>query len=167
MRRFFSPLLVGIFLLTVQTTLWTSLSLQRWRPDILLILILFLAFSYPPISGGILAFLMGYLMDLFSGNTIGLYTLSRPLLFYGVKHFRNRFYLEGFQFQFLFVSLSALFEGLFIVILLASLSPSPLSYLHFSLLIPLLPQSACTGLIAPMLFFLLDKGMILLAGRHE
>jgi len=167
MRWFFPPLLLGVLFLTVQTTLWTSLSIQSFRPDILLILVVYLAFSYSPISGGILAFSLGYLMDLFSGNTIGLYTLSRPLLFYGVQHFRSRFYLEGFPFQFLFVFLAAFLEGLFIVILLAILNPSPLSYFHLSLLIPLLPQCISTGLIATMLFSLFDKGLILLLGKHD
>lgn len=168
MRRFLPPLLLGVLLMTVQTTFWTSLSIQSFRPDLLLILIVYLAFSYSPVSGGVLAFFIGYLMDVFSGNTIGLYTLSRPLLFYGVKHFRNRFYLEGFPFQFLFVFLATVLEGLFILILMASLNPSPLSYLRLSLLIPLLPQSASTGLAATMLFFVFDKGMVLLLGeRHE
>ena len=167
MRWFLPPLLLGVLFVTVQATVWTSLSIQSFRPDLILILIVYLAFSHSPISGGILAFFMGYLMDVFSANTIGLYTLSRPLLFYAVQHFRKRFYLEGFPFQFLFVFLAALLEGLFIIILMASLNPSPLSYLHFSLLIPLLPQSVSTGLVATMLFFLFDKGMLLLQERNE
>jgi rod shape-determining protein MreD len=167
MTRFFPPLLVGVLLLTIQTTFWASLSIQSFGPDLLLILTLYLGFTYPPLTGGILAFFMGYLTDLFSGNTIGLYTLSRPLLFYGVKHFRNRLYLESLPFKFVFVFLSALMEGLFIVILLAIFTPSPLSHLHLSLLSSLLPQSVSTALVAPIFFFIFDKGMTLFPQRHE
>ncbi|MDP2971789.1 MAG: rod shape-determining protein MreD, partial [Deltaproteobacteria bacterium] len=57
----------------VQTT-WFTFPPIRWiRPDIVLILTLYLGLSSPPISGGILVFFLGYLMDLFSGNGFGLY----------------------------------------------------------------------------------------------
>jgi len=62
------------------------------RPDIVLIFTFYLGLSCRPISGGIVSFFVGYLMDLFSGNALGLYTFSRPLLFYGAHFFRTRFF---------------------------------------------------------------------------
>ena len=81
MKRVVPPLLIGILFIILQTTLLSSFPIQRFRPDILLIFTLYLAFLFPPILGGILAFFMGYLMDLFSGNALGFYTFSRPLIF--------------------------------------------------------------------------------------
>ena len=84
MRRIVFPLLLGIVFLTLQTTLLTSLPIQRIRPDIILILILYLGLFYPPISGGILALFMGFLMDLFSGNVFRpLHPLQTPHLLCG------------------------------------------------------------------------------------
>ncbi|MDP2972259.1 MAG: rod shape-determining protein MreD, partial [Deltaproteobacteria bacterium] len=73
MKRIFFPLILGILFLIVQTTWFTFLPIRRIRPDIVLILTLYLGLSSPPISGGILVFFLGYLMDLFSGNGFGLY----------------------------------------------------------------------------------------------
>jgi rod shape-determining protein MreD len=167
MRRIVVPLLLGVIFLTLQTTLLTSLSIQRIRPDIVLILILYLGLLYPPISGGILALFMGFFMDLFSGNVFGLYTLSRPLIFYVAQFFKGGFYLESFTSQFLFVFIFGLGEGLLILILLSILNPGPIGHLYPLLFTFLLPQSFFTGLIAPILFFLIRKVSFSLFSHHE
>jgi len=163
MRRMVLPLFLGVLLLTLQTTLLTSLVIRRIRPDLVLILTLYLGLSYPPVSGGILAFFLGYLMDLFSGNVFGLYTLSRPLIFYIAQIFKDRVYLESFLSQFLFVFLSALVEGFLLLILLNGLNPNPLGNLYPLLLTVLLPQSISTGLMTPILFPLFRRGSLSLS----
>jgi rod shape-determining protein MreD len=167
MKRLILPLFVGILFLTLQTTLLAFLPIQRVRPDLMLILTLYLALSYPPISGGILAFLTGFLVDLFSGSSFGLYTLSRPLLFYLAQLFRDRFYMEGFSSQFFFGFILALSEGPLILLLLNVLNPDPLSRLYPLFFTFLLPQSFFTGLMTPILFYLFNKGSSLLWNQHE
>jgi rod shape-determining protein MreD len=162
MRRVLVPFLLSILFITLQATLLASSPIQRIRPDIVLILTLYLGLSYPPISGGILAFVIGYLMDVFSGNSFGLYAFSRPLLFYVAQFFRGRLYLEGYSSQFLFVFLFALVEGLLVLILLTALNPTPLGNLYPLLFSSYLPQSVFTGLIAPTFFLLFNKGSVLL-----
>lgn len=162
MKRIAIPFLLGILFITLQATLLASPSIQRIRPDIVLILTLHLGLSYPPISGGILAFVMGYLIDLFSGNSFGLYTFSRPLLFYAAQLFKDRFYLEGYPSQFLFVFLFALVEGLLILILITALNPTSLGNLYPLLFTSYLPQSVSTALITPILFLFFNKGSLLL-----
>jgi len=167
MRRIILPLILGILLVTLQATLLTSPLIQRMRPDLILILILYLGLSYPPILGGILALFIGYLMDLFSGNSFGLYTFSRPLLFYVAQLFKDRFYLEGYFSQFLFVFIFALTEALLILILLAALNPNPLVNLYPIILTSFIPQSFSTGLITPIFFSLFNKGSHLLFNQIE
>ena len=157
MKRFVPLLLVGILLLILQTTLLSLSPIQRIRPDLLLIFTLYLAFLFPPILGGVLAFFIGYLMDLFSGNTLGCYTFSRTLVFFGAQFFKERFYLEGFPFQFLFAFVFSLLEGGLILILMNALQPPSLGYSYSSLFTFLLPQSFFTGLVSPFLFFLFQK----------
>jgi len=166
MKRVMLPLLVGILFLTLQTTLFASPPIQRVRPDIVLILTLYLALSYPPISGGILAFLMAFFMDLYSGNSFGLYTLSRTFLFFVATLLKDRVYLENFSSQFFFVFIFTLFEGLLILLLLSALNPGPLGHLYSLFFTFLLPQSFVTGLVTPILFYLLNKGSSLLPGQH-
>ncbi len=157
MKRFVLPLLAGILFLILQTTLLSFLPIQRIRPDILLIFTLYLTFLLPPISGGMLAMFLGYLMDLFSGNALGFYTFSRPLLFFAAHFFKERFYLEGFSSQFLFAFAFGILEGVLIIILLNTLQPVSLGKLYPTLFTFLLPQSLFTGLITPILFYLFQK----------
>jgi len=157
MKRILLLLLLGVIFLTLQTTLLASLPIQRIRPDLVLILTLYLGFFYPPISGGVIALSMGLLMDLFSGNSFGLYTLSRPLIFSIAHFFKGRFYLESFSSQFLFVFISGMVEGLLLIALLGILNPGPLGHFYPLFFTSLLPQSVFTGFITPILFFLIHK----------
>ena len=167
MRRLIPPLLAGIFLLVFQATFLSFFPIQRIRPDLLLIFTLYLAFLFPPISGGILAFFLGYLMDLFSGNALGLYTFSRPLVFFAAQLLRERFYLEGFAFRFLFAFLISLSEGILISVLINALQSIPVGNLYFSLFSYLLPQSLLTGLASPFLFLLFQKVRLFLFRQPE
>jgi rod shape-determining protein MreD len=167
MRRIVLPLVVGIIFLILQTTLLSSFPIQRIRPDILLIFTLYLAFLFPPVTGGILAFLMGYLMDLLSGDALGFYTFSRPLIFFVAQFFKEKFYVEGFSSQFFFVFVSALLEGMLILILMNALQPLSFGKLYPLLFTSLLPQSFFTGLAAPLLFFLFQKGSSFLFPQPE
>jgi rod shape-determining protein MreD len=167
MKRVIIPLLAGVLFLILQTTWLPCFSVQRIRPDILLIFTLYLAFLFPPIYGGILAFLMGYLMDLFSGNTLGFYTVSRPLVFLAAQFFKERFYLEGFSFQSLFAFIFSLLEGILIFILMNAVQPLSLENLYPLFFTFLLPQSFFTGLATPLLFFFFQKGALLLFRQPE
>lgn len=158
MRRIILPLLLGIFFLILQTTWLTFLPIRKIRPDLVLILTLYLSFSSPPVSGGIFSFFLGYLMDLFSGNSFGLYAFSRPLLFCGVQLFKDRIYLESFFSRFLFVFFFALAEGILLLILLEVLNPGPLRDLYPAFITISLSQSFSTALISPILFSLFRKG---------
>jgi len=162
MKRILIPLFLGVLFLIVQTTWLTFSPILRIRPDIVLILTLYLGLSAPPISGGILVFFLGYLMDLFSGNGFGLYAFSRPILFYCAQLFKDRIYLESFPSRSLFVFLFALTEGLILLILLKALNPEHLPNLYPFFFTVFLPQSLSTALLSSVLFSLLKKGSSLL-----
>ncbi len=167
MKRVILPLFAGIFFLILQTTLLSYAPVQRIRPDLLFIFTVYLAFLFPPIVGGIFAFFMGYLMDLFSGNTLGFYTISRPLVFLAAQFFKERFYLEGFSFQSLFTFIFSLSEGILIFVLMNAVQTLPLGNLYPLFFTSLLPQSFFTGLVAPLLFFVFQKGSSLLFRQPE
>jgi rod shape-determining protein MreD len=157
MKRLFPALLAGILLLILQTTWLSSFPVQRMRPDLLLIFTLYLAFLFPPTLGGILAFFMGYFLDLFSGNTFGFYAFSRTLVFFVAQFLKERFYLEGFSFQCLFAIIFSILEGGLTLLLINALQSIPVGNLYSSLFTVLLPQSFLTGLASPLLFFLFQK----------
>ncbi len=129
----------------------------------MLILTLYLSLSYPMVSGGILVFFLGSLLDLFSGNSFGLFTFSRPLIFVTARLLKERFYVEDFLSQFLFVLSLALAEGVLILIVLNGLNPRPVGHLYPLLVFVLLPQSLFTGLVTPFLFSFFKKRLPLLS----
>jgi hypothetical protein len=139
MKRFVPLLLAGILLLIFQTTWLPFFPIQRIRPDLLLIFTLYLAF----------------------------YTFSRTFVFFATQFFKERFYLEGFSFQFLFAFIFSILEGGLLLILINGLEPVSFGNLYSSLFAFLLPQSFCTGLVAPFLFFLFKKGTSLLFRQPE
>lgn len=157
MKRQAIFLLLGILFLTLQTTVLSYLPIRRIRPDIVLVLILHWGLTVPPVSGGLHTLFLGYLMDLFSGNSLGLFTFTRPLLFYLAHLFKGRLYLESLPSQSLFAFVFALFEGFLILTLLSALNPGPLGNLYPLVFASYLPQSFVTGMITPVLFFLLQK----------
>jgi len=162
MRRTLIPLFLGILFLILQTTLFASFPIQRVKPDLVLIFTLFLGLSFSPLPGGILVFSLGYVMDLFSGNSFGLYAFSRPLLFFSAQLFKDRIYLESFFLRFLFVFLFTLGEGILILVLAKALNPEPFRSLYPFFFSSFLPQSFITALIAPALFSIFKKGYALL-----
>ncbi len=167
MKRILIPVFLGILFLTLQST-WLALPFIRWvRPDLVLILTLYLGLSSSPISGGILAFFLGYLMDLFSGNSFGLHAFSRLFLFYFTQVFKDRIYLESFPSRFLFVLLLALTEGLILLILLKAIHPEPLPNLSRQFFVAFFPQSFFTALLSHPLFSLLRRGSFLLSVQHR
>ncbi|NWF93155.1 MAG: rod shape-determining protein MreD [Syntrophaceae bacterium] len=157
MKRILLPLFLGVIFLTLQTTLLTSPPIRRIRPDIVLVLTVYLGFFYPAVSGGVLAVVIGILMDLFSGNSFGLYTVSRPLIFYVSQFFKGRFYLVSFWSHFLIVLIFGLAEGLLLLLLLGLVNSSPLGPLYRLFFTSLFPQSFFTALLAPILFFLIHR----------
>ena len=167
MKRAAFFLLMVVASLTLQTTLLTFAPIQRVRPDLLLILTIYFGFSTSTVSGGLLAFCMGTLLDLFSGNVFGLYAFTRSLIFFTTRLFKHEFYWEGFSFQLAFVFITAMLEGLLLLVLLAGLSSGPLRNLFPAIVTTLLPQSLCTALITLPLFFLFRKGSHALTERHR
>jgi rod shape-determining protein MreD len=167
MRRIGFPLLAGLLGITLQTTVFMVYPLQRIRPDLMLGLTLYLGLAYPPVSGGFFAFCLGFMVDLFSGNSFGLYAFSRLLLFYVTQLVRRRFFLEGFLSQSLFAFLFTMAEGFFVFLLFALFKPYSLHLAHLPVLTALFPQAILTGLATPVVVSLLARGHSLLLKEED
>ncbi|HIJ77686.1 MAG: rod shape-determining protein MreD [Desulfobulbaceae bacterium] len=78
-------LLLGIFLLTLQTTILHLLPDWIGRPDLLFLLIVYLGTHLDIFKGAALALLFGLLMDIFSGIFLGLHPVAYLILFFILK----------------------------------------------------------------------------------
>jgi len=157
--------LVGLIFLSlvIQTTALAELSHQLAKPDLLLIITVYLGLSSNPLAGAILVFLSGYLMDIFSGSIFGVQTFSKTAIFFLTILIKDRFYVESPLFQAGTIFLFSIIEGFFIISILGMVSPIE-NLLHpFFLFI--IPQSLITGLVGP--FFIALIKWVPLLSREE
>jgi len=82
---FLAFLSLGSLLLVLQTTLLQLLPGWMGSPDLLFLLIIFLAVRLELFPGAVLTLLLGLLMDIFSGIFLGVYPLSYLLTFFAIK----------------------------------------------------------------------------------
>ncbi len=78
-------IILGSFLLVLQTSLFTGLPAWIGKPDLLFMLVVFLAVRMANVRGFFLTLLLGLLMDIFSGVTPGLFPLLYGGLFLSIK----------------------------------------------------------------------------------
>jgi rod shape-determining protein MreD len=76
-----SFLIIGIILITFQTTVLQFLPTWLGAPDLVFILIAFLAYRFEVLKGLLLSFLLGWMMDVISGIYLGTYLIEYLLFF--------------------------------------------------------------------------------------
>lgn len=87
MILFFSFVFLGFFLLAIQTALFPLFPHWLGRPDLIFILLVFVAYKFPWLSGLCLAFSLGWMVDVVSGMFLGTYPFMAILVFCIVKFF--------------------------------------------------------------------------------
>lgn len=81
MSRTLLYVILGLTMILLQTTLLPRLLGNGPRPDLLLLLTLHIGLNERPLPGAFTAWLLGCLLDVFSGTTFGLYGLILLLIF--------------------------------------------------------------------------------------
>ena len=81
MNRMVCHLALGLLFILLQTALFPALVGNGPRPDLVLILTLYLGIHETPLQGAFTSWLLGCLLDVFSGTTFGLYGLILLLVF--------------------------------------------------------------------------------------
>jgi rod shape-determining protein MreD len=152
-------LAVGIILLIAQSNLFRLigwLRIQGATPSLLLPLVVFMGVhEYSIARGAALAFLLGYLLDLFAGAPVGLFTFITVATFVvsraaGVK-LAAQTLLTKIALAFVF----ALLEGVLIVVLTAIFGGDPARPRALAVLVA--PHALATALFAPFVFSLAER----------
>jgi rod shape-determining protein MreD len=92
MRSLLIFAVAGVVAVVVQTTLVQRLPAA---PDLIVTLCVYLGLHYHSAAGALGAFLLGYLLDTFSGAVPGLYCLTMTLLFGMVYLVSKRLWMEN------------------------------------------------------------------------
>ena len=148
----FSFILFSLFLFVLQTTLFAELPAWLGRPDLLFLVVVFLAFRFDIIKGAMLVFLIGLLMDIFSGIFLGIYPTVYLLVFFILKILSKHMANET-TFQAPLAVLSYLFTASSIFVTSSLLAPE--AHLEWSWRIMLL-QSIMLAVVAIPFFSLCD-----------
>lgn len=74
--------LVGIFLVIIQTTILQILPSWFGFPDLIFILVAFAAFRFDWLRGSIITFSLGWMMDVVSGIYLGMYVVKYLVVFF-------------------------------------------------------------------------------------
>lgn len=142
-----------IFLsLVVQTTVLAELPHRLAKPDLLLILIVYFGLYSSPLAGAMLAFLSGYMMDIFSGSIFGIHTFSKTAIFFLTILIKDRFYVETHLFQAGTIFSLSIIEGFIIISILGLVGP--IENLLPSFFTFIVPKSLITGLVGPFFIVL-------------
>jgi rod shape-determining protein MreD len=97
---------VGIVLIIAQTTLLEYLPLWLGRPDLIFVLVAFIAYRFAWIPGIVLVFALSWVMDVVAGIYLGLYPLVCLLAFAALKTLTNKNPIKESTYQIPLVGLS-------------------------------------------------------------
>ncbi len=172
--RFLIFFLLGILFLALQTTVFQALPEWIGVPDLLFLLIVFLALNCKPGTGAMLTVIFAIGLEVFSGYFLGLYAMAYLLVFFILKGLAARFTLDEVNHQPPLVALAYLFLNAFVYLtnlMLAEESPNPWVWggiLQRVLIVTILsiPASRCFSSLmswcdqrtSPRSFFISKKG---------
>jgi rod shape-determining protein MreD len=152
-------LAVGIGLLVVQSNLFrliAKLQIPGVTPSLLLPLIVFMGVhEYSIARGAALSFLLGYLLDLFVGAPVGLFTFITVATFVVARAAGVRLAAQTFLTKIALAFVFGLVEGILIVVLTAIFGQDAARPRALALLVA--PHAVSTAIIAPLIFRLAER----------
>jgi len=93
--RYFVLGLLPFLAIFLQSTLFSTFSLNGARPDLLLIFVIFFAFLNGEGKGAAYGFVCGLLEDLYMGRFIGVSALSKAMIGYIIGRLQVRFFSDN------------------------------------------------------------------------
>ncbi len=144
-------ILLGFFLLVLQSTFAHLVPLDMFVPSLGLPVVLYMGLhGYNAARGAVIAFVIGYLMDVFAGSPMGLHTLVTVGIFLISRVAALRLFLQGWIFEIILTFLLSLVSSTLILATRALFDKD-----FGSLLIHLevvMSRSVATAIVAPVVF---------------
>lgn len=158
--NFLVVLLFCVICIVFQSTL-----LHEWfgiyKPNLLVIILCYLALNRSGLEGALLAYLSGYLVELNSVGAFGLYSSVMTLTFLAAKLFSEGFFIKSLSSQMALVFVTSfVFKAFFILILSIY---KPLHEIFGMTMISVFPMALLNVMLMPIFFFVLkhlDQGFL-------
>jgi cell shape-determining protein MreD len=156
MRLYILYVLLGVALLGIQAHPLLPFAQQGIRPDLVLILVLYLG-TRPELelgAGAVLVSLLGYFCAVFSGGPFGLYAFVYLFFFVSIDLLKTVFDLRSIYFQILLVVFGSFLEGVLVFLLCWVFHNSPHLLVTVKTILP--KQLAFTVAVAPVVLLVLN-----------
>jgi rod shape-determining protein MreD len=161
----------GFVLLVVQSTITAVFPLHPFSPNLLLPVVIFLGVSPDVhiVRGVVISFLLGYLLDIFSGNPMSLATFLLVAMFLVARGAGLRLFLRGPAFQVALTFVATLVAGGASYALRAIFErPAPFPVdAPFTTALALFGPAIATALAAPLVFAAVQRIDALSTTRRE
>ncbi len=152
-------LALGFALLVIQANLFRIVDLfhvSGITPSLLLPLIIFMGVhEYSIARGAALSFVLGYLLDLFAGAPVGLFTFMSVATFLIARVAGVRLAAQTLLTKIALAFAFALLEGVLLVVLTAIFGGDPQRPRSLALIVP--QHAVATALVAPLVFRLAER----------
>jgi rod shape-determining protein MreD len=169
--RSFAIVALGAALLVVQSTIGALLPIHPFEPNLLLPMAFFLGVSpeVRTVRGAFISFGLGYVLDLFAGYPMSLYTLLLVATFLVARGAGLRFFPRNVAFQMLLTFAVALIVGGAAVALRTMFGRRDLPPIGdgWTALPAVLASAFTTALLSPVLFALVERVDTIAAARRE
>lgn len=152
MTRFIGYLLVALIVYTLQVSLFSEFLVARIRPDLSILLILFIALNEDITMGAILAFIFGIMKDSLAGGNPGLFGFSYLLLFFIATMLFNRLNPESAPLLVVLSFFGVILEGAFVVVSLLFAAHTAVNWSQ--IVGSVVGQAAATALVCGVVLWL-------------
>lgn len=112
MKNFIYPFIIGLIFLSLQSSIFYHSSIYGIRPNFILIEIVFLGSYRKVIEGVIISMGLGYIVDILSGNIIGLNMLLGVINFSFIKFISSRLIITNYTFRIILVFIATVIHFL-------------------------------------------------------
>ncbi|MBY0277036.1 rod shape-determining protein MreD [Candidatus Binatia bacterium] len=164
MRSLLIFAMAGVLAVVVQTTLVQRLGFLPAAPDLIVTLCVYLGLHYHTAAGALGAFLLGYLLDTFSGAVPGLYCLTMTLVFGMVYLVSKRLWMENPMSNIAAVALGSAVKIVTVVLYFAIVATRSVNW--WFVLRTLMLEALLALLCAPAVFAALDSYLPRSARQH-
>lgn len=154
MSKLLKPGIAILSALILQVTLLPAYIADPFKPNLLLIVVVWLGLRATPVRGALLAYLLGLVQDSCSGLYLGLNGFSFLMTFLVLQNISHRLYADNRYLMTLAVFIATIACGLAHLVLLALFSAA--EGIYAALLVSLIPQGAVNALVASVVFGIVD-----------
>ncbi len=155
MRIFFLSLIVGFIYLIINTALLSFFLPVFIIPDLLVILVFYLAVSRPSWKGALASFILGYFADVFSGGTIGVSSFSLTFVFFIIYSMSKKIDFNIPFVRMLWVCIAVILNAFLTYAILRIIGPQ--REILYSFLKLILPNAFISGIVSPFIFNMMDS----------